>query len=93
VALVLTELVSISFRHGSGPADVERVQAEQVLRLNVSDCSGAVPKQRAAGPASMGGRGLTVLVGLGSSWSVSPRPQRGKTVGCEFTASPRAQLA
>lgn len=92
VALASTELVSTSVRHGSGPVDLEHVEAEQELRLNVSDCSSAVPKQRAAGPASMGGRGLTVLVGTSSSWGVSPRPQRRKTVWCELNASPRTQL-
>jgi len=92
VALAMTELVSNSVRHGSGPVDVELVEDEHVLRLNVGDCSETMPKQRAAGISSLGGRGLTVLAGLTASWGVSPRPQGGKTVWCVFTGPPRDQL-
>ncbi len=90
VALAMTELVSNSIRHGSGPVVVELVAARHLLRLNVGDCSEEMPRQPPAGSPPYGGRGLLLIGGLASTWGVRSRPEGGKTVWCEFAGRPRS---
>lgn len=84
VALAMTELVSNSIKYGSGPVLVDLVTKDDVLRLDVGDCSESMPRQPPFGSTASGGRGLLLLDGLTSDWGVRLRPQGGKTVWCEF---------
>jgi anti-sigma regulatory factor (Ser/Thr protein kinase) len=86
VLLSMTELVTNSIKHGSGPVDVELATDEESLLLGVSDCSDELPSQFVAAPDAEGGRGIVVLDGLATRWGVRPRIAGGKTVWCEFAS-------
>jgi anti-sigma regulatory factor (Ser/Thr protein kinase) len=45
VALAMTELVSNSIKYGCGPVLVDLVTEDDVLRLDVGDCSEDMPRQ------------------------------------------------
>jgi anti-sigma regulatory factor (Ser/Thr protein kinase) len=84
VALVLTEMVTNSVRHGSAPVTVDLVEDVHALMLGVSDGSSDKPTRPTARTAEEGGRGLTILDALTSRWGVWLNPGGGKTVWCEF---------
>ncbi len=86
VVLSLTELVTNSIRHGSGPVDIELAGDQDTLRLDVRDHSDALPRQRVARIDAEGGRGIVVLTNLATRWGVSRLPTGGKSVWCEFAS-------
>jgi signal transduction histidine kinase len=90
VALVITELVSNSIKYGAGPVLVDLATDDQLLRLDVGDCSEEIPRQPTPGSTASGGRGLLLVSGLSTGWGVRLRPQGGKTVWCTFSGSRRA---
>jgi anti-sigma regulatory factor (Ser/Thr protein kinase) len=90
VALALTELVTNSFQHGSGPVLVDLISEDHVVRLDVSDCSEGMPRKPSPSSVAVGGRGLLILEALSSNWGVRARPQGGKTVWCEFSSEPHS---
>jgi anti-sigma regulatory factor (Ser/Thr protein kinase) len=87
VALAMTELVSNSIEYGSGPVMVDLVTEDQLLRLDVGDCSEDMPRQPPARRGTVRGRGLLILDELTTNWGVRLRPQGGKTVWCECSGS------
>ena len=86
VVLSLTELVTNSIRHGTGPVDIELAGDEASLCLAVRDCSDDLPSQRGARPDAEGGRGIVVMESVTTRWGVRPLPSGGKTVWCEFAS-------
>ena len=88
VVLAMTELVGNSVRHGSGPIEVDLCDDGDLLVLQVTDGSDALPGQPHQRATSEGGRGLLLIENLAVRWGVRPRQGGGKTVWCEF--APRA---
>jgi len=86
VILSLTELVTNSIRHGTGPVDIELAGDADSLILAVGDCSDDLPRQRDARSDAEGGRGIVVLESVTTRWGVRPLPAGGKTVWCEFAS-------
>jgi two-component sensor histidine kinase len=84
VALVMTEMVTNSLRHGCPPVTVDLVGTVNMLVLCVSDGSGDKPLRPTARTGDEGGRGLTIFDALTSRWGVWLNPGGGKTVWCEF---------
>jgi anti-sigma regulatory factor (Ser/Thr protein kinase) len=88
VALVLTELVSNSMRHGTGVVDIDLTGDANILLLSVGDTSDLLPLPRAPGSEDVGGRGLGLVAGLSHCWGVRRRPEGGKIVWCQFSSLP-----
>jgi anti-sigma regulatory factor (Ser/Thr protein kinase) len=86
VLLSLTELVTNTIRHATGPVDIELAGDKERLRLDVRDHSDELPHQRAACADAEGGRGMIVLASQATRWGVSRLPAGGKTVWCEFAS-------
>jgi anti-sigma regulatory factor (Ser/Thr protein kinase) len=86
VALVMTEMVTNSVRHGTAPVDVELVDNAGHLLLTVTDGSTDPPQRLAPSPGSEAGRGTVILDALTASWGFRLEPHGGKTVWCEFDA-------
>lgn len=71
--LLISELVTNGFRHGSGDQITFRlVIGTGLLLLEVDDGSPARSQLRHAGPDSLSGRGLFLVDAIASSWGVSP---------------------
>jgi two-component sensor histidine kinase len=91
VLLSMTELVTNSIKHASGPVDVELNGDSDNLVLIVSDCSGQLPRRpdtsRDAPLDTETGRGIAILESLATRWGVQPQTGGGKTVWCEFASS------
>lgn len=86
VLLAITELVSNALKHGAEPVDVELFATDELLRLQVSDRSDALPGQPTPDLTSEGGRGMRLIASLTTRWGVRLNKEAGKTVWCEFAA-------
>ena len=86
VVLSMTELVTNSIKHGTGPVDVELTVDTGNLRLFVSDCSQELPRRKHLTGEAETGRGILILESLATRWGVRPQRSGGKTVWCEFAA-------
>lgn len=89
--LVVNELVSNAFDHGSGPRRVRlrRFPERCVVRVEVDDAS---PDQLVVGRSRVAderGRGLVIVDRLSKAWAVDLRVD-GKTVWAEMACSPPA---
>lgn len=87
VLLALTELVTNSAKHGTGPVDVSLRREPRQLWLSVSDRSDRLPVQPPTGDDLEGGRGIALIDVLATSWGVRLRRPTGKTIWCRFTAA------
>ena len=87
VVLSMTELVTNSIKHGSGPVEVQLNGDSDNLVLIVSDCSAQLPRRPDASLETETGRGIQILESLATRWGVQPEPGGGKTVWCEFASS------
>ena len=65
--LVLSELITNSIRHATGPIRV-RLLRDRALICEVSDTSSTSPHLRYAATTDEGGRGLFLVAQLGESW-------------------------
>ena len=85
VALLVSELVTNSLRHGAGPVEVDlQVQDDRVV-LQVTDAGGGEPRLHVPGPTEESGRGLTIVDRLSSDWG-SDHDHDGHTrVWCEVS--------
>ncbi|MFF8996682.1 SpoIIE family protein phosphatase [Streptomyces achromogenes] len=86
IELVADELITNALLHTGGSAIVTvRVLegSERRLRIEVEDCSSALPRRRDAGESGMFGRGLLLVERLADAWGVQARGS-GKAVWCEF---------
>ncbi|MGW1889747.1 ATP-binding protein [Streptomyces sp. NPDC002004] len=85
-ALLVSELVTNSLRHATGPIGVRLVrptEAPDALRVEVSDPLPEWPHERSAGSDDEGGRGLQLVAGASRRWGTRNR-DTGKTVWFEL---------
>lgn len=94
--LLVSELVTNSLRHASGPIGVRLVRLDTrgpsagtadtvpaVLRVEVSDPLPDPPRERSAGPDDEGGRGIQLVACSAQRWGTR-RGKTGKTVWFEL---------
>ncbi|WP_406136853.1 ATP-binding protein [Streptomyces sp. NBC_01089] len=82
--LLVSELVTNSMRHASGPIGVRVARLDQAtLRVEVSDPLPDPPRERTAGPDDEGGRGLQLVACSAQRWGTA-RGRSGKTVWFEL---------
>lgn len=84
VLLAMTELVTNSAKHGTGPVDIALRREPPQLWLGVTDRSEGLPRQTPTGDDREGGRGIALLDVLATSWGVRLREPTGKTIWCRF---------
>lgn len=85
-ALLVSELVTNSLRHATGPIGVRLVRPAEpagLLRVEVSDPLPDPPRERAARPEDESGRGLQLVAGSSRRWGTRPGAG-GKTVWFEL---------
>ncbi|WP_327295474.1 MULTISPECIES: ATP-binding protein [unclassified Streptomyces] len=82
--LLVSELVTNSMRHASGPIGVRVARLDQAtLRVEVSDPLPDAPRERTAGPDDESGRGLQLVACSAQRWGTA-RGRSGKTVWFEL---------
>ncbi|MEV6807279.1 ATP-binding protein [Streptomyces sp. NPDC017248] len=85
-ALLVSELVTNSLRHASGPIGVRLVRPatlDDTLRVEVSDPLPDLPRERVAHAEDESGRGLQLVAGSSRRWGTRPGTG-GKTVWFEL---------
>jgi hypothetical protein len=85
-ALLVSELVTNSLRHATGPIGVRLVRPAgplSALLVEVSDPLPDPPRERAARPEDESGRGLQLVASSSSAWGTRPGAG-GKTVWFEL---------
>lgn len=70
--LLITELVTNAVLHGGPPILLAIECDDTALRVRVRDGSPEVPELRAVGLEAEGGRGMTLVELLTSTWGVAP---------------------
>ncbi|MEV7072615.1 ATP-binding protein [Streptomyces sp. NPDC091972] len=86
-ALLVSELVTNSLRHATGPIGVRLVRPEGaggVLLVEVSDPLPDPPRERVAGLDDESGRGLQLVARAADRWGTRPGTS-GKTVWFELS--------
>ena len=86
-ALLVSELVTNSLRHASGPIGVRLLRPvglPAVLLVEVSDPLPDLPRERVARPEDESGRGLQLVARASRRWGSRPG-DRGKTVWFELS--------
>ena len=86
-ALLVSELVTNSLRHATGPIGVRLVRPAAIaatLLVEVSDPLPDLPRERAARFDEEGGRGLQLVAHSSSRWGTRPA-DAGKTVWFELS--------
>lgn len=86
--LLLTEVVTNVVLHAHTPMSLQVLWAGDRLRVEVTDCSPAMPRPRRATRRSEHGRGLLLLDRLADAWGVTPHDHSHtcKTVWFEITS-------
>jgi two-component sensor histidine kinase len=79
VVLVVSELVTNSFRAGAAGIDVELVVHEDCVELQVADDAPGWPSVHHAAVEDVSGRGLEIVAGLADEWHTT-RLAPGKLV-------------
>ncbi|MEU6605427.1 ATP-binding protein [Streptomyces shenzhenensis] len=85
-ALLVSELVTNSLRHATGPIGVRLVRSADLgttLRVEVSDSLPDPPRERVARPDEESGRGLQLVANSSRRWGTRPADS-GKTVWFEL---------
>ncbi|MFE9307394.1 ATP-binding protein [Streptomyces sp. NPDC006706] len=85
-ALLVSELVTNSLRHATGPIGVRllrRADLPRVLLVEVSDPLPDPPRERPARPDDESGRGLQLVASTSRRWGTRP-DDAGKTVWFEL---------
>ncbi|MEU3411688.1 ATP-binding protein [Streptomyces sp. NPDC006658] len=85
-ALLVSELVTNSLRHATGPIGVRLLRPAgngDTLRVEVSDPLPDPPRERVAHPEDESGRGLQLVAGSSRRWGTRPGAN-GKTVWFEL---------
>ncbi|MFI6011828.1 ATP-binding protein [Streptomyces sp. NPDC051243] len=86
-ALLVSELVTNSLRHATGPIGVRLVRPAalgDVLLVEVSDPLPDPPRERIAHPEDESGRGLQLVAHSSRRWGTRPGRSAGKTVWFEL---------
>lgn len=86
-ALLVSELVTNSLRHATGPIGVRLVRPAglgDVLLVEVSDPLPDPPRERIAHPEDESGRGLQLVAHSSRRWGTRPGRNTGKTVWFEL---------
>jgi hypothetical protein len=86
VKLVATELSANAVLHSGEPDAVTVRYLGDVVRIEVTDFSSALPQPRPHSDDSLGGRGLQLVQAVGSAWG-SEFLANGKRVWCEIPVS------
>jgi DNA-binding NarL/FixJ family response regulator len=91
VNLLVSELVTNSVLHANSAPDVAVLLKPDVVRIEVTDESGALPTVRGASEEAISGRGLALVESLASRWGVEVADV-GKTVWFEVERPDSAAL-
>ncbi|MEU8848504.1 ATP-binding protein [Streptomyces sp. NPDC048564] len=86
-ALLVSELVTNSLRHATGPIGLRLVRPaglDGVLRVEVSDPLPDPPRERVADLDDESGRGLQLVAHSARRWGTRPGRNTGKTVWFEL---------
>lgn len=84
VLLCTDELVTNAIVHVSSDVEVVVRLHDDVIRVEVHDCSSRPPLRRVAGPEAETGRGLELVEALSARWGVDrPGEGNGKSVWFE----------
>ncbi len=83
--LVVSELIVNAVEHGQPPVRARVACRDGVLRLEVSDGSPQLPRQRTVDTSAESGRGVGLVATICADWGVREE-EAGKTVWCDLTA-------
>lgn len=86
VELVVSELATNALTHAATPFRVSVARFDQVVLLEVTDRSPAVPRRVRSGPLDTAGRGVFLVGRVSSDWGTRDLPGAGKTVWASFDA-------
>ena len=78
--VVLGELVTNAFKHSMGVFTLALDLREDLILIEVWDCTDAIPKFTIPDDEAVSGRGLFMVDALTKEWGVRPEEQGGKTV-------------
>lgn len=82
--LVVTELLTNALLHGAPPVRLVVAGADGGARVEVHDCSRALPVRSRQSTEAMTGRGLALVDALSQAWGVTPQGE-GKVVWATVT--------
>jgi anti-sigma regulatory factor (Ser/Thr protein kinase) len=86
IALMVSELATNSIRHAMTGFRLTIDCEREVLRVEVTDTGGGVPRLRSPAPEEPTGRGLRIVEELSDSWGVRRSARGGKTVWFKVAA-------
>ncbi|MEU8841327.1 ATP-binding protein [Streptomyces roseus] len=84
--LCVSELATNALLHGVPPGRYYRLRLllfDDMVRVEVADSGGGLPRIADRDPGAEGGRGLLLVASLAERWGVGPR-RPGKVVWCEL---------
>ena len=90
VLLVVSELATNAVMHAIGGYEVGLDASNTDVAVSVQDASSEPPHLRDAGPLAVGGRGLSIVATLSTSWGFEPVPGDGKRVWANVSVRPGA---
>jgi anti-sigma regulatory factor (Ser/Thr protein kinase) len=83
--LVTSELTTNAVSHAAGPFGLRILLGPLVVRIEVSDSSPSLPTVQPTSIIRGGGRGLSIVEQVATSWGVEVKHRRpGKVVWCEI---------
>jgi anti-sigma regulatory factor (Ser/Thr protein kinase) len=91
-ALLVSELAANAALHARSEFSVRVVDQGERVRLEVSDASARIPRQRAYGVDATTGRGLQLVAQLAHDWGVTVQ-EVGKVVWVELPAASELDAA
>jgi anti-sigma regulatory factor (Ser/Thr protein kinase) len=90
--LATSELTTNAVSHALGPFGLRILVGPEVIRIEVSDSSPSLPTVQPASILRGGGRGLSIVEQLATSWGVMVQHHRpGKVVWCEIARGPKRE--